>query len=150
MTFKIPSNLRHPMILFYEAYETTQWQKTPLNHMAKDSLGNGSHQPVGYTERGRTGCPINCPGYIDTADNITYQSLPSVYSPLLHAHRFIHAQHEMKEPVAPIGRHRYSLQPLLLFLPQVEVTLNHLPDMLGLLVGQLGEIQLPPHLARRA
>lgn len=41
---------------------------------------------------------------------------------------------------------RYSLQPFLLFFPQIKVPLNDFPNMLGLLIGELGEVQLPPHL----
>lgn len=45
-----------------------------------------------------------------------------------------------------------SPQPLLLLLPQLHVPLDHLQDVLGLVVRQAGQVQLPAHgpLPRRA
>lgn len=54
-------------------------------------------------------------------------------------------------PPAQGQESRYSLQPFLLFFPQIKVPLNDFPNMLGFFIGELGEVQLPAHLvaARR-
>lgn len=38
-----------------------------------------------------------------------------------------------------------SPKPFFFFLPQVEVSLDHLEDMLGFIIRQAGQVQLPPH-----
>lgn len=50
-------------------------------------------------------------------------------------------------PPAQERESRYSLQPFLLFFPQIKVPLNDFPNMLGFFIGELGEVQLPAHLA---
>lgn len=44
------------------------------------------------------------------------------------------------------GAQPHLLQSLLFFPPQLEVPLHHFPDMLGLFIRELGEVQLLPHL----
>lgn len=51
-----------------------------------------------------------------------------------------------RSPPAQVSKSRYSLQPFLLFFPQIKVPLNDFPNMLGLFIGELGEVQLPAHL----
>ena len=50
-------------------------------------------------------------------------------------------------PLPKKGRRLNSPKPVLLLLPQVEIPLDHVPNVLGLLVRELGEVQL---LARGA
>ena len=47
------------------------------------------------------------------------------------------------------GRGLNSPKPVLLLLPQVEVPLDHVPNVLGLLVRELGEVQLLARAAAR-
>lgn len=43
------------------------------------------------------------------------------------------------------GNSSISPKPFFFFFPKIEVSLDHLEDMLGFIVGQTGQVQLPPH-----